>query len=73
MSKSKGNFFTLNELNEKYGADVVRFTLCNAGEGLDDPNWELSFAETAGKKLINWLKFVKKNKGKGFNILKGYV
>jgi len=65
MSKSKGNFFTLNELNDKYGADVVRFTLCNAGEGLDDPNWELSFAETAGKKLNNWLKFVKENKGKG--------
>ncbi len=65
MSKSKGNFFTLNELNAKYGADVVRFTLCNAGEGLDDPNWELSFAETAGKKLNNWLKFVKVNKGKG--------
>ena len=65
MSKSKGNFFTLKELNEKYGADVVRFTLCNAGEGLDDPNWELSFAETAGKKLNNWLSFVKENKGKG--------
>ena len=39
--------------------------LCNAGEGLDDPNWELSFAETAGKKLGNWLKFVKENRGKG--------
>ena len=65
MSKSKGNFFTLKELTSKYGADVVRFTLCNAGEGLDDPNWEISFAETAGKKLKNWLSFVKKNKGKG--------
>ena len=65
MSKSKGNFFTLEELISKYGADVVRFTLCSAGEGLDDPNWEVSFAETAGKKLENWLKFVKKNKGKG--------
>ena len=65
MSKSKGNFFTMKELIDKYGADVVRFTLCNAGEGLDDPNWEVSFAETAGKKLANWLKFVKQNKGKG--------
>ena len=65
MSKSQGNFFTLKELTSKYGADVVRFTLCNAGEGLDDPNWEISFAETAGKKLKNWLSFVKKNKGKG--------
>ena len=65
MSKSKGNFFTMKELNEKYGADVVRFTLCNAGEGLDDPNWEVSFAETAGKKLANWLSFVNDNKGKG--------
>ena len=65
MSKSKGNFFTLKELTSKYGSDVVRFTLCNAGEGLDDPNWEISFAETAGKKLNNWLSFVKENKGKG--------
>jgi len=65
MSKSKGNFFTLKELIDNYGADVVRFTLCNAGEGLDDPNWEVSFAKTAGKKLANWLKFVKQNKGKG--------
>ena len=65
MSKSKGNFFTLKELVKNYSADVVRFTLCNAGEGLDDPNWELSFAETAGKKLENWLSFVKKNRGKG--------
>ena len=65
MSKSKGNFFTLKELTSKYGADVVRFTLCNAGEGLDDPNWEISFAETAGKKLKNWLSFVKKNRDKG--------
>tara|TARA_B100000579_G_scaffold216568_1_gene177091 strand:- start:109 stop:1158 length:1050 start_codon:yes stop_codon:yes gene_type:complete len=65
MSKSKGNFFTLKELITNYSADVVRFTLCNAGEGLDDPNWELSFAETAGKKLENWLSFVKKNRGKG--------
>ncbi|MEE3242240.1 MAG: leucine--tRNA ligase [Candidatus Thermoplasmatota archaeon] len=65
MSKSRGNFFTLKELMSKYGADVVRFTLCNAGEGLDDPNWEITFAETAGKKLNNWLSFVKKKKGKG--------
>ena len=65
MSKSKGNFFTLKELVTNYSADVVRFTLCNAGEGLDDPNWELSFAETAGKKLENWLNFVKENRGKG--------
>jgi len=65
MSKSKGNFFTLKELTAKYGADVVRFTLCNAGEGLDDPNWEISFAETAGKKLSNWISFVKENRGKG--------
>ncbi len=65
MSKSKGNFFTLKELISNYGADVVRFTLCNAGEGLDDPNWEASFAETAWRKLENWILFVKKNRGKG--------
>ena len=65
MSKSKGNFFTLRELVDNYGADVVRLTLCNSGEGLDDPNWEGAFVETVGKKLENWVNFSRENIGKG--------
>ncbi|KAG4300705.1 hypothetical protein PCANB_002964 [Pneumocystis canis] len=40
MSKSKGNFLTLKEAIEKYGADATRLTLADAGDGLDDANFE---------------------------------
>ena len=61
MSKSKGNFFTARELYEKHGADVVRLTSINAGEGLDDANFDMTFLETAPKKLNELHTFVKEN------------
>ncbi len=36
MSKSKGNFKTLDDLVEAFGADIARVTLMTAGEGLED-------------------------------------
>ena len=65
MSKSRGNFYTIRQLIDRYGADTTRLTLCNSGEGLDDPNWEGSFADTAGRKLERWLRFVTENAGGG--------
>ena len=65
MSKSRGNFYTIRQLIDRYGADATRLTLCNSGEGLDDPNWEASFADTAGRKLERWLRFVTANAGSG--------
>jgi leucyl-tRNA synthetase len=65
MSKSKGNFFTLRQIYERFGADVTRFTLMYAGEGLDDPNWETEFAKAAGAKLEQWYNFAIENYGKG--------
>ncbi|MEM1988240.1 MAG: leucine--tRNA ligase [Candidatus Woesearchaeota archaeon] len=52
MSKSKGNFKTLRDLLTAYGADVTRLTSLYAGEGLDDPTFELEFFDVAREKLL---------------------
>lgn len=36
MSKNKGNFITLHQAVEKYGADVTRFICCQSGDGIVD-------------------------------------
>ena len=61
MAKSANNFFTLRQVMDTYGTDAVRFTLGTAGEGLDDPNWEVEFAKGADKRLGQWAEFAIKN------------
>ncbi|HDJ89361.1 MAG TPA: leucine--tRNA ligase, partial [Thermoprotei archaeon] len=39
MSKRLGNFITMRQALDKYGADVSRFALAYFGEGLDDADW----------------------------------
>eukprot|EP01083_Nonionella_stella_P174936 607774_1 len=39
MSKSTGNFLTLVEAIEQYGADATRLALADAGDGLEDANF----------------------------------
>ncbi len=39
MSKSKGNFVTLRNAINQYGADATRCALLLGGEGMDDPDW----------------------------------
>ena len=39
MSKSKGNFITLRNAVEEYGADATRTALLLGSEGMDDPDW----------------------------------
>ncbi len=51
MSKSKGNFFTIRELVQKYGADATRFVAAYAGEGMDDANFDTSLAESVKRRL----------------------
>lgn len=55
MSKSLGNFITLREALDAYGASAVRLALANAGEGLDDANFEKDFAAQAPRLLKRWL------------------
>jgi len=61
MSKSHGNFYTLRDMLDRYGADITRVTLANAGEGIHDPNLEISFALTTQKKLMRWFTYCKDN------------
>ncbi len=44
MSKSTGNFMTLNDAVKKYGADACRIALADAGDGVEDANFEESVA-----------------------------
>ncbi|KAG5633144.1 putative leucine--tRNA ligase, cytoplasmic, partial [Asterophora parasitica] len=40
MSKSLGNFLTLRDGIRKFGADATRLSLADAGDGLEDANFE---------------------------------
>ncbi|KAG8531134.1 uncharacterized protein KY384_004492 [Bacidia gigantensis] len=48
MSKSTGNFLTLSEAIKKYGADACRIALADAGDGVEDANFE----ETVANQII---------------------
>ncbi len=55
MSKSKGNFVTLREALETYGADAVRFSLVHASDGFEDPDWRRSDAESILAKIRSFV------------------
>ncbi|GJQ09061.1 hypothetical protein GpartN1_g852.t1 [Galdieria partita] len=59
MSKSTGNFLTLEEAIDKYSSDAVRFALADAGDGVEDANFQLKTADDAVLKLTALLTFVK--------------
>lgn len=44
MSKSTGNFLTLSDAVQKFGADACRIALADAGDGVEDANFEESVA-----------------------------
>lgn len=46
MSKSTGNFLTLKEAIEKFGADATRIALADAGDGLEDANFDEAVANS---------------------------
>jgi len=45
MSKSTGNFMTLEDMVQKYGADASRIALADAGDGVADANFEEDVAD----------------------------
>lgn len=53
MSKSTGNFMTLEELVMKYGADASRIALADAGDGVADANFEEDVADNNILRLFN--------------------
>jgi len=51
MSKSTGNFLTLQDVIARYGADPTRMALASAGDTMDDANFERNNADSAILKL----------------------
>ncbi|GAB7350190.1 hypothetical protein MBLNU459_g0852t1 [Dothideomycetes sp. NU459] len=57
MSKSTGNFLTLHESISKFGADATRVALADAGDGIEDANFEESVANSSILKLFELKKW----------------
>ncbi|KAJ1327968.1 leucine--tRNA ligase [Microdochium nivale] len=57
MSKSTGNFLTLQGSVEKYGADATRIALADAGDGIEDANFEETVANAIILKLYELRKW----------------
>lgn len=47
MAKSTGNFLTISQAVAKFGADATRIALADAGDGMDDANFEEKSANAA--------------------------
>jgi len=61
MSKSTGNFLTLEEAIKKYSSDATRFALADAGDGMDDANFVTETENSAVMRLtkeISWMEEV---------------
>jgi len=59
MSKSTGNFLTLAEAIERFSADGMRFSLADAGDSIEDGNFEVEIAEAQLLRLYTFLEWVK--------------
>uniref|UniRef100_A0A6N2K6F5 leucine--tRNA ligase n=1 Tax=Salix viminalis TaxID=40686 RepID=A0A6N2K6F5_SALVM len=61
MSKSTGNFRTLRQSIDEFSADATRFSLADAGDGVDDANFVFETANSAILRLtkeIAWIEEV---------------
>jgi len=64
MSKSTGNFLTLNQAVKKFGADATRIALADAGDGMEDANFEEKGANAAIMRMYTlkeWIEDTVKN------------
>ncbi|CCC68210.1 hypothetical protein NCAS_0B01260 [Naumovozyma castellii] len=64
MSKSTGNFMTLEQIVEKFGADASRIALADAGDTVEDANFDESNANAAILRLYTlkiWAEDIIKN------------
>jgi leucyl-tRNA synthetase len=52
MSKSEGNFRTLRDCISMYGVDATRVALADAGDSLDDSNFDENVANSAILRLF---------------------
>lgn len=66
MSKSTGNFLTLSDAVKKYGADATRIALADAGDAVEDANFEETVANSSILRLFTlkeWCEDVMRDKG----------
>lgn len=64
MAKSTGNFLTLSQIVEKFGADASRIALADAGDSVEDANFDESNANAAILRLTTlkeWCEDIKEN------------
>ena len=64
MSKSTGNFMTLDDVVKKYGADAARVALADAGDGITDSNFVEDVADNTILRFYNnkeWIEEMAKN------------
>lgn len=65
MAKSTGNFLTLDEAINKYSADGMRMCLADAGDGIEDANFDEKMANSEVLKIyamIEWTKEMIENR-----------
>lgn len=60
MAKSKGNFKTVEDMIKTYGADATRLGCAEAGDLLDDANYELKLADSGILKLTTLEMYIEK-------------
>ncbi|KAF2405012.1 leucyl-tRNA synthetase-like protein [Trichodelitschia bisporula] len=58
MSKSTGNFLTLDDAVAKFGADATRIALADSGDGVEDANFEEAVANSTILKLFELKKWI---------------
>ncbi|CAJ1381611.1 unnamed protein product [Effrenium voratum] len=59
MSKSKGNFFTVEDIIKNYSADTVRLAMANSGDTLEPANFDQSVCNKAVLTLAVFLDTMK--------------
>lgn len=57
MSKSTGNFMTLSDAIQKYGADATRIGLADAGDSIEDANFDEKTADSVILRLYTLLEW----------------
>ncbi|KAL8335502.1 hypothetical protein RB598_009606 [Gaeumannomyces tritici] len=66
MSKSTGNFMTLDEATKKFGADALRMAIADSGDGVNDANFDEDVADNSILRLFTtreWIEETVKNIG----------
>ena len=58
MSKSKGNFITLEGAIELWGSDATRFTCADAGDGVENANYDRVVADRTILNLTTELEWI---------------